>query len=504
MTKRIALFGGPIAACLAGIALLLGGGTSAAAWTAAVVVLCATWWVFEPIPIPVTSLIPLAVFPLVGVLSTAQVGQAYGHWLVLLMMGGFMLSVAMERSNTHRRIALTMVNWFGGGGGRGLVFGFMAAAATLSMWISNAATTLMLLPIAMAVVAKSNDPRLRVSLLLGIAYAASIGGIGTPIGTPPNLVFMREYAKVLQDGDPGLQTDADGAASAEAAVDTEPAPLGDASLEVVADEAARALSNTQPPTFLEWMSWSLPIALIMLPITGFWLTRNLKTTSKIELPEVGRWRTEEVRTLTVFAVTALLWMTRADPLGGWSGWLGLEVKDSSIALLSVVAMFLIPNGNKDGEKLLDWESAVKIPWGILILYGGGIAIAQAFEESGLNQTIGEQFRALAEVPVVIMIVATCLFVTFLTEVTSNSATANLLMPIMGLAAVNAGIEARVLMVPATISCSFAFMLPVATPPNAIVFGGSDDLTIKQMAREGLALNLVGVVVVSAVCLWLFT
>ncbi|MEO1524972.1 MAG: SLC13 family permease [Planctomycetota bacterium] len=482
MTKQFALFGGPLAALAIGLTVALGGGNAEPAWTAAVVVLCAVWWVFEPVPIPVTSLIPIAVFPLVGVLTTAQVGQAYGHPLVLLMMGGFMLSAAMERSNTHRRIALTMVNWFGGGGGRGLVFGFMAASAVLSMWISNAATTLMLLPIAMAVVGKTDNSRLRVSLLLGIAYAASIGGIGTPIGTPPNLVFMREYSKLAET--------------------TAAASISDELVDV--SNADSSMTPIEPPTFIQWMSWSLPIAAVMLPITGFWLTRGLKSTSRIELPEVGRWRTEEVRTLAVFATTALLWMTRKDPFGGWSGWLGIEdAKDSSVALLAVVAMFLIPNGKAKGEKLLSWESAVKIPWGILILYGGGIAIANAFGESGLSKTIGDQFKILAEVPPVLMIVATCLAVTFLTEVTSNTATANLLMPIMALATVAAGIEPRILMVPATISCSFAFMLPVATPPNAIVFGGSNDLSIKRMAQEGLVLNLIGVVIISAVCLWLF-
>ena len=459
MLKQFSLWLGIVLAVVVGLGLLLAGSGSESAWTAFVVVLCAVWWVAEPVPIPVTSLIPLAVLPLVGVLTPAQVGEAYGDPLVLLMMGGFMLSVAMERSNTHRRIALTMVNLFGGGGGRGLVLGFMAASAVLSMWISNAATTLMLLPIAMAVVSKSTDKRLRVSLLLGVAYAASIGGIGTPIGTPPNLVFMREY----------------GAISAEA------------------------------PSFVQWMSWALPIALLMIPLAGFWLTRGLKTDSRIELPQVGQWRTEEIRTLGVFAVTALLWMTRKDPLGGWSGWLGLEnAKDSSVALLAVVAMFLIPNGKGKGEKLLDWVSAAKIPWGILILYGGGIAIARAFGASGLSDKIGEQLELLAEVPPVLMIVGTCLAVTFLTEVTSNTATANLLMPILAVAAIAAGVEPRLIMVPATISCSFAFMLPVATPPNAIVFGGTEELTIRQMAREGLVLNLIGVVLVSGFCCWLFS
>ncbi len=457
MTKHWALIGGIVLAVLFGLAMHLFGQTPAAAWTTSVVVLCATWWVFEPVPIPVTSLVPLAIFPLIGVLDATDVAESYGSPLVLLMLGGFMLSVAMERSNTHRRIALSMVKLFGGGGGRTLVFGFMAASAFLSMWISNAATTLMLLPIAIAVVDKSQDTALQVSLLLGVAYAASIGGIGTPIGTPPNLVFMAQ-----------MQRDTGSA-----------------------------------PTFLQWMRWSLPIAIVFIPIAGFWLTRHVKNVEQIKLPSVGPWRSEEIRTLAVFTVTAILWMTRSEPLGGWSAWLGLEnANDASVALIAVIAMFVIPSGNEDESKLLDWKTASSIPWGILILYGGGIAIAKAFGESGLSETIGASLSSLATVPILIMVAVICLSVTFLTEVTSNTATATLLMPILAAAAMKADIDPKLIMVPATISCSFAFMLPVATPPNAIVFG-SERLTIRTMAREGFLLNLIGVVVVTVICLLTF-
>ena len=456
MKHRLSLIGGLLVAMMIGLAMFFAGQSSSAAWTAAVVSLCAIWWIFEPVPIAVTSLVPLAIFPLVGVLEPNQVGQAYGSPLVLLMMGGFMLSFAMEKSNTHRRIALTMVRRFGGGGSRGLVVGFMITSAFLSMWISNAATTLMLLPIAMAVVDKASDGALRTSLLLGVAYAASIGGIGTPIGTPPNLVFMKIYTE----------------------------------------------TTGSEPSFLQWMSWALPIAIVMIPIAAFWLTRKLKSDAEIKLPEVGRWRSEEIRTLAVFAVTALLWMTRTDPFGGWKGWLGLEhANDASVALLAVIAMHFLPNGKSDDqgkpEMLLDWKSAVKIPWGILILYGGGIAIATAFKESGLSESVGTALSGLSTVHSVVMVTGLCLGVTFLTEVTSNTATATLLMPILASAAVHSGIDPKLVMVPATISCSFAFMLPVATPPNAIVFG-SEQITIKQMAREGLALNLIGVVVVTTI------
>lgn len=453
MTKWITLLAGALAAAVVGFAIRWSTDDVDQAWTAAVATLCAVWWIFEPVPIPVTSIVPLAVFPLVGVLTPAEVGASYGHHLVLLMLGGFMLSMAMERSNTHRRIALGMVRVFGGGSARGLVFGFMIAAAGLSMWISNAATALMLLPIVLVVVEKSNDVRLRTALLLGVAYAASVGGVGTPIGTPPNLVFMTVYAE----------------------------------------------STGSEISFLSWMGMALPVVLLMIPLIGIWLTRNITTNASIELPEVGPWRSPEIRTLLVFAGTALLWMTRTEPFGGWREWLNLpEANDASVALLAVIVLHIVPSGEQDGEKLLDWETARKIPWGILILYGGGIANAKAFLSSGLSETIGTSMTALAAVPIVLMIALICLCVTFLTEVTSNTATANLLMPILAAAAITMGIDPKIIMIPAAVSCSFAFMLPVATPPNAIVFA-SKELTINRMVREGFALNLVGVILITVIC-----
>jgi len=430
------------------------------AWTAGITLLTAVWWIFEPIPIPATSLLPLALFPLVGVLKPSQVGAAYGDKLILLLLGGLMLSSAMERSGAHRRIALSMVNLFGGSSGRRLVFGFMAASGLLSMWISNMATTLMLLPIVMAVIEKVSDQRLRVALLLGMAYAASVGGVGTPVGTPPNLIFIENYRAAT-----GIDV---------------------------------AFSN--------WMWWATPIVLTMLPLMALWLTRGLDRQTSIELPKVGPWRTEERRTLAVFAVTALLWITRSEPWGGWSEALHLPAaNDASVALLAVVAMFIIPNGRgpKGGnEKLLDWETAVRIPWGILVLFGSGIAISKAFLASGLSDLLGAQLVGLAQLPPLVMVALTCLAVTFLTEVTSNTATSNLLMPILAATATAAGIDHKLLMVPAAISASFAFMLPVATGPNAIVFG-SNQLTVRQMAREGLALNLIGTAVITAWSLVVF-
>jgi len=458
--KNWTLIVAPLLAAVIGVVLFSTGHSSAIAWTAAITIWVGAWWITEPIPIPATSLIPLAIFPLVGILSPTQVAEAFGNKLVLLMMGGFMLSAAMEKSGAHRRIALGMVNLFGGSSGRRLVFGFMAASAFLSMWISNAATTLMLLPIAMAVVSQTTNKRLQVSLLLGIAYAASVGGIGTPIGTPPNLVFGAVYQKCF-----GVE-------------------IG----------------------FVQWMFWAIPIVLIMLPIVGFWLTRGLGNVDPIELPSCGVWRPEETRTLIVFAVTAFLWVTRAQPFDGWSGLieqLGFPMpyaNDTSVAILGALALFLIPNGRN--EKLLDWKAAEKIPWGVLILFAGGLCLAAAFQSSGLSELLGAGLASIGTLPTLFLIVAICLCVTFLTEVTSNTATTTLLLPILATAAVAVAIEPKIFMIPATISASFAFMLPVATPPNAIVFG-SGKFTVRDMAREGFALNLIGVAVVSLLCYFMF-
>ena len=418
----------------------------------AVTALCAVWWVTEPIPIPATSLIPFAAFPLAGVLDHKGVATSYGHSLILLLLGGFMLSMAMERSGAHRRLALGMVRIVGGVGGRRLVLGFMIAAAALSMWISNTATTLMLLPVALAVVDQGDNKKLTTPLLLGMAYAASVGGIGTPVGTPPNVILMGVYNEV----------------------------------------------TGEEYSFLEWMKIGVPVVIIMVPLMWLWLTRGLgHATKKLDLPDPGPWRKPEVRVLTVFALTALAWITRSEPNGGWSALIGAPgVGDATVALAAVVIMFLVPNGEK--STLLDWPTAAKIPWGLLILFGGGIAIARAFGESGLSTALGNVLSALASWPLLAMLIVICVSVTFLTEVTSNTATTSLLMPILASAAIAASVDVRLLMVPAAISASCAFMLPVATAPNAIVFG-TDKFTTSKMAREGFALNLVGALAITLVC-----
>jgi sodium-dependent dicarboxylate transporter 2/3/5 len=450
-TRQIALYAGPLLAVSAAYLMYANGFSSDVAITLGVTVICVVWWVFEPIPIPATSFLPLGLFPLLGVLTPVQVAQSYGHSLILLLLGGFILATALEKSGAHRRIALTMVRAFGGNSSRSLVFGFMAAAAVLSMWISNTATSLMLLPVALAVLEKTKDPKLATPLLLGIAYAASLGGIGTPIGTPPNIVFMGVYEATTGENIP----------------------------------------------FLTWMTWAVPIVLAFLPVMGFYLTRNLSYRGRVELPVVGHWEKAEVRVLLVFALTAFFWITRQQPFGGWTALFELpRTNDAMVALLAVVVMFLVPDGK--GSKLLDWETAERIPWGMLVLFGAGISIATAFTASGLSETIGAALSGIAHLHLLLLLLIICLSVTFLTETTSNTATTTLLMPILAAGALGAGIDPKLVMIPAAMSASCAFMLPVATAPNVIMFS-TGKFSIETMAREGFALNLIGALIISVGC-----
>jgi sodium-dependent dicarboxylate transporter 2/3/5 len=423
------------------------------ALTAGLTTLCALWWIFEPIPIPATSLIPLGVFPLLGILDGKQVAQAYGDPLIILLMGGAMLSKAMEKSGAHRRLALYMVNLFGGDNQRRLVLGFMVASAMLSMWVSNTATTLMLLPIAYAVLDSADEDgarKLAVPLFLGIAYAASIGGLGTPIGSPPNIIFLKIYG-----------------------------------------EATGSI-----PSFSQWMLWGLPVVVLLLPLAGLWITRHLGQTARLNIPQSGAWRSEEARVMIVFILTALAWITLREPFGGWTTWLGVPTANyAAVALTSVVAMFVLPNGR--GGRLLDWESASTIHWGVLLLFAGGIAIAKAFTVTGISQAIGESLSGVTRLSIILLIAVVALAVTFLTEITSNTATTTLLMPILAAASLGAGFDPALLMLPAALSASCAFMLPVATAPNAIVFG-TGQVTVQQMVREGFALNLMAAVTITAV------
>ncbi|GAB2877775.1 DASS family sodium-coupled anion symporter [Microbulbifer echini] len=421
--------------------------------TAGITLLTVTWWVTEALPIPATSLVPFVLLPLFGVTDHKTVAASLGSHVILLLMGAFILSKALEKSGAHERLALYMLRIFGVSSGRRLVLGFMLAAGFLSMWISNTATTLMMLPIALAILSRIQNQRLTVALILGIAYGASLGGVGTPLGTPPNVIFMGIYEEVT----------------------------------------GREFS------FLGWMKIGIPVALVTLPIMALWLTRNVHLQNEIEPPQVGEWRAEEKRTLLVFGVAIFFWVTRNAPFGGWSGWLDIEAAgDSTVALAAVVAMFLVPNGR--GGRLLDWQTAETIPWGMLLLFAGGIALAKGFTASGLSAMLGNGLSFLTAMPLWLMLVILCLGVTFLTEITSNTATATLLMPILAVAATSAGFDPMVLMIPAAMSASCAFMLPVATAPNAIAYG-TGKVRMQDMVREGAVLSVTASLIIAGMC-WL--
>ncbi len=453
---------------------------------AAVAALMAVWWITEAIPIPATALLPLPLFPLLGILPAATTPLSYADRMIYLFFGGFLIAIAMQQVGLHRRIALHIIRAIGSSPSR-LLLGFMVASSFLSLWISNTATTMMMLPIAMAVVLQMSDTakgdngeKIRsgfgLVLMLGIAYSASIGGVGTLVGTPPNIV-MAGFVKKLFPEAPEIN-------------------------------------------FLQWMMLGLPLVAVFVPIAWIYLVRwgsdiNLNKLKGIDqqsgaayldgqLKELGRMRWSEKAVLTVFCLTALAWIFRKPiDFGSFSTW-GLTnifplIDDSTVAMTMGVALFLIPAERGSGKRfLLDWQAVrTGMPWGILILYGGGFALARGMEATGLALWLGGQLAWLSSVPVPVMILATCVMLTFLTEITSNTATTTMLIPVLAAAAVAMGMHPYLLMIPATISASCAFMLPVATPPNAIVFG-SGWVRIPQMARAGLWLNLIGIVLVTIV------
>ena len=404
--------------------------------------------------IGLVSLLPMAVFPLTGVLTAQQVGASVGSPLIILLMGGFLLSRGMESTGAHHRIALTVVNVVGGQRPKQLVLGFMLAGALLSMWISNTASVLMLMPVALAVLASCSDRSvLAPPLLLGLAWSCSIGGLGTPIGTPPNLILVQ----VLEE------------------------------------------NTGQVISFSQWMTWGLPIVSVLLPLAWLWVTRGVPRELDVTLPAVGPWRSAERRVLLIFGLTALAWITRAEPLGGWQQWLGFpSANDASVALLAVIALFVARDS--EGDALITWQQASQIPWGVLLLFGGGICLARAFIASGLSAQVGDAMTLVTTLPVFVMMLLLALCVTFLTEATSNTATTALLMPLLLAVAVASEMDPLWLMVPAALSASCAFMLPVATAPNAVAFG-SGELPIQRMVREGFVLNLIGAGVIASIA-WL--
>jgi sodium-dependent dicarboxylate transporter 2/3/5 len=444
----------------------------------AVALLMGVWWVSDAIPIPATSIIPMAAFPLLGVMSMKDVAAPYANPAIFLFAGGFFIAMAMQKWDLHERIALHILLIMGARPSR-LVLGFMIATAFLSMWISNTATAIMMVPIGIGVtqeVARHQPEdmagRFGTATMLGIAYAASIGGIATLVGTPPNIAF-------------------------------------------------KGFMETQYPDapeigFGQWMLVGVPLMLVMLPVTWFLLTRVLFSLHRMEdirggariveerLTALGPPSRGEWSVLIVSATAAVSWIFRPDlqlgfvTLPGWGNLLpqSAYIHDGSVAIFFAVVLFALPVNWKEGEFALDWEWARRIPWGILLLFGGGLALAKGFSDTGLVAWLGGQLEILSGLPLILVVMAIALLMTFTTEVTSNTATTNIMLPILAAtAAYSLDVPPLLLLVPATISASCAFMLPVATPPNAIVFG-SGSVTIPEMVRAGFVINLIGVIVVT--------
>ncbi len=477
MRPRIGLFLGPL---LFLSVILLPGPSDLnlqARMVLAVAFWMASWWISEAVPIAATSLLPIILFPLTGVMTTQAATYPYANHLVFLFMGGFMIALSMEKWNLHRRIALLVIRALGESPER-IILGFMVSTAALSMWISNTATAMMMTPIGLAVIyqtrnmletggdlkeaVRSGKFQFGTALMLGIAYAASIGGIGTIIGTPPNAVF----AAILE--------------------------------EMYGVEIG----------FARWMLYGVPLAALFLVLTWVYLSRiafrfefdqipgGMDVINE-ELKSLGPVRRQEIQVLAVFLLTGFLWVIR----GFFLNDIFPKLSDASIAVLGAMLLFVIPVNLKKGEFLLDWETARRIPWGILLLFGGGISLAEGFQVSGLAEWLAMQLSGLQGASLLLIVFSVVVLAIFLTEMTSNTATATMLMPIMAALAVAVGIHPFATMVAAAVACSFAFMLPVATPPNAIVFG-SGYISIPTMARTGLVLNVTGVILVTLVTVYL--
>jgi len=448
---------GPILAVILFAILQFNGIETTAAATAAITLLTAWWWATEALPIPATSLVPFTLFPISGVLTDKQAASGMGSHIILLMLGGFVMAKALERSGAHKRFAISILRIVGQNSNKSLVFAFMLAAALLSMWVSNTATCLMLMPIVLACLKQIETPKLVTPLIVSVAYACSIGGIATLIGTPPNIIFAGIYEEF----------------------------------------------SGQSFDFLEWLKIGFPIVVCLLPISWLWLTRRVDGRCEVSLPIASAWSKDEKRVVMVFLLIVFLWVFRKQPFSGWSGLLGVtNVGDSTIALLGASLMFVVRS--EKGGGLLDWNSAVKIPWGILLMFGAGITIAKAFFESGLADIIGAGLSGvIGDLPLYLVILFVCLAITFFTELNSNLATTALVLPILASTALALNIPLEILMIPATISASCAFMLPVATAPNAIAYA-TEKITLKQMMREGFALNLILAFVISALCYFLLS
>lgn len=444
---------------------------SVEAWRAAAIGLwMAVWWATEAVPVPVTALLPIVVFDPLGIASIRDAAAPYAHPTIYLFLGGFILALALERWNLHRRIALSILDKTGTDGRR-LIGGFMLVCALLSMWMTNTSTTMMLLPIVLSIVAVIRDnvtdlsdkdrENFQIAMLLGLAYSASIGGLATLIGTPPNALLAGFMAENY-----GLEL-----------------------------------------SFARWMLVGVPVSAVMLPIAWFVLTRylypvNVPASQAVDdhlrklREQLGPITTPERRVAIIFVTVVASWMFRK-PVTEWLGISG--VSDAGIVMTAALLLFLLPSGKKSSAQLMTWQDMARLPWGVLILFGGGLSLAMAVSDSGLALWLGQQLAPLNAWGTAVLVVASVALVIFLTELTSNLATTATLLPVMGAIAIQAGLPPMVLVVPVTIAASCAFMLPVATPPNAIVFS-TGKLSIPQMVKAGIVLNIIGIIIVSLAAL----
>ncbi|WOK04518.1 DASS family sodium-coupled anion symporter [Imperialibacter roseus] len=441
---------------------------------AAVALLMTSLWVSEAIPIAATALLPLALFPLLGILDAETTAANYGHNYVLMLLAGFIISKAIEVHHLHRRIALSIMNLIGSSR-RMLLLSFMVASALLSMWIANVAVALLMLPIAMAIISRENEASghnkdFGIALMLAIAYACSIGGTGTLIGTPPNMVFAGMVQKLYPDA-PEIP-------------------------------------------FFQWMLLGVPLIVIFLPLIWFYLVRYFKIKGKFEggkeivekeLKGLGTMKPAEKMVLGIFIFTALAWVFRRDivvddfVLPGWASLLGVSdwVHDSTVAVFSCLLLFFLPDKSESGKRLITWKQAEAIPWGTVMIVGGGYAIAESFGTTGLAAWLGTELQFIANWSPLLVLLSVITLMTFLTEINSNTATANIFLPVLATMAVSSGTHPYMLMIPATIACSFAFMLPSGTGTNTVIFG-SELVTIPQMARAGFWLNLISILLLTIV------
>ncbi|MCF8235325.1 MAG: SLC13 family permease [Bacteroidales bacterium] len=474
--RLIGLTGGPLLFFVTIFFLDLRPGRPEVTYTLAAALWMATWWISEVVPLAITSLLPVALFPLLGIMDGKNVSATYFNHVIFLFIGGFIVALAMQKWDLHKRIALKILINIGTGPGR-IMLGFMIATAFLSMWISNTATTMMMVPILLSVIAKLEESsgseavsKYAIGLLLGVAYSASVGGIATLVGTPPNLSFARIFQIYFPE-----------------------APM---------------------ISFAQWFFFALPVSVVFIAITWTYLyfrfrpdrsswKRTDTSTFKMEYKKLGKISYEQIIVLIDFILLALLWLTRSDIdtglfiIPGWATVFSVPdyINDGTVAIMMSIPLFFIPSKDKKNIYLMDWETATKLPWNIVLLFGGGFALATGFKESGLSLWFGEQLSWVVGAHPLLIIAMIAFLMTFLTELTSNTATTEMLLPILAGLSVSVEINPLLFMLPATLAGSMAFMLPVATPPNAIIFG-STRIKIADMVRTGFVLNIIGVIIVT--------